>query len=378
MKKIIFSLLCALFITAGTSAQEFRNDYRQKRINWTRTATRIPDSFFFHQCDEAVRIADNLLMYQLNSGAWSKNIYFPAEMDDETRQKVIDNKKYVENGTIDNGATTTEIIFLSKVYNVTRDKKYKKAALRGIEYLLDAQYDNGGWPQFYPYNPNGYTRHITYNDNAMVNVLKVLRDIYQCNPLYWYVSQSIRERAKAAFDKGIECILATQVVQDGRPTVWCAQHHYETLQPVKARAYELPSLSGMESVNIVLLLMDIPNPSPEIIAAIDNAVAWFEKSKIEGIRMEFYRNDEGKRDYRIVESQDSRPLWARFYELDTNRPIFCDRDGIRKYDISEIGHERRTGYSWYNSDGSMALDRYRAWKRALRAEKGIGENFDRQ
>jgi len=32
--------------------------------------------------------------------------------------------------------------------------------------------------------------------------------------------------------------------------------------------------------------------------------------------------------------------------------------GIKKYDISEIGHERRNGYSWYNKDGSKVLKRY--------------------
>ena len=58
-------------------------------------------------------------------------------------------------------------------------------------------------------------------------------------------------------------------------------------------------------------------------------------------------------------------LWARFYELDTNRPFFCDRDGIKKYDVSQIGHERRTGYSWYNNDGRYVLARYKMWKREM-------------
>lgn len=192
-----------------------------------------------------------------------------------------------------------------------------------------------------------------------------VQDIFEYDPLYWYVPTSLREKAKAAFDKGVQCILATQVVQDGKPTVWCAQHDFETLAPAKARAYELPSLSGQESDNIVLLLMDIPDPSPEIVAAIENAIAWFEKSKIEGIRLEYYRNDEGKRDYRVVACEKCPVLWARFYELDTNRPFFCDRDGIKKYDVSQIGHERRTGYSWYNNDGRYVLARYKMWKREM-------------
>lgn len=374
MKKI--TLLAIIVLTTlpigGLSAQ-IRSDYRQKVMSWTRTASRIDNRFFTLYTDEAKRIADNLVLYQFNSGAWPKNIYFPGEITDEQRKEIANNKKRLGSGTIDNGSTTTEIIYLSKVYNVTREKKYKQAALKGIKYILKAQYENGGWPQFYP-NAKGYARHITYNDNAMINVMKLLRDIYECEPLYWYVPQELRKKAKIAFDKGVECILATQVMQDGKPTVWCAQHDFESLAPVKARAYELPSLSGQESDNIVLLLMDIPNPSPEIITAVENAIAWFEKSKIEGIRLEYYRNAEGQRDYRIVPCENCPPMWARFYDLDTNRPFFSDRDGIKKYDISQIGHERRTGYSWYNRDGSTVLSRYKMWKRELDGKNGRPEN----
>ena len=367
MRKIAFFVV--VFLLAAHAPAQIRSDYRQKELNWTRTASRIDNRFFYLYTDEAKRIADNLVIYQLESGAWPKNVYFPAEITPEQKEKIIADKKHVERGTIDNGSTTTEIAYLSKMYNVVRDEKYKEAALKGIEYLLAAQYENGGWPQFYP-NAKGYARHITYNDNAMVNAMRVLQAIFEYDPLYWYVPAELRGRAKTAFDKGVQCILATQVVQDGKPTVWCAQHDFETLAPAKARAYELPSLSGQESDNIVLLLMDIPNPSPEVIAAVENAVAWFEKSKIEGIRLEYYRNDKGQRDYRVVACEKCPPMWARFYDLETNRPFFCDRDGIKKYDMSQIGHERRTGYSWYNRDGSRVLARYKMWKREHQGQAG--------
>ena len=90
----------------------------------------------------------------------------------------------------------------------------------------------------------------------------------------------------------------------------------------------------------------------------------------EGIRLEYYRNDEGQRDYRVVACEKCPPMWARFYDLETNRPFFCDRDGIKKYDVSQIGHERRTGYSWYNRDGSRVLARYKMWKREYQGQAG--------
>ena len=366
MKKSMFIALVGILTIGTSTAQPLRSDYRQNHMSWVRTASRIPDAFFTECRDEAVRIADNLVLYQLNTGAWEKNVYYAAEITaDKKKQILAEKKNKVNSSTIDNGSTTTEIIYLSKVYNVTRDKKYKNAALKGIRYLLDAQYENGGWPQFYPQAKEGYSHHITYNDDAMVNVMRLLQNIYQCDPLYWYVPQSLRDEARKAFDKGIECILHTQVVQNGRPTVWCAQHHYETLEPAKARSYELPSLSGSESVGIVQLLMSVPNPSPEVVAAVDNAIAWFKDSKIEGLRFEYYTDSEGRRDYRMVKAPHSRPLWARFYELGTNRPMFSDRDGIRKYDVSEIGHGRRTGYSWYTDAGNALLEQYRMWKNAF-------------
>ena len=183
------------------------------------------------------------------------------------------------------------------------------------------------------------------------------------------VELAVGKRARTAFDKGVECILKTQVKQNGKLTVWCAQHDEHTLAPAKARAYELPSLSGAESDNIVLLLMSIPDPSAEIIASVEAAIAWFKASKIIGIMRKNFTDSEGRSDYRMIPCpQDDYPcpvLWARFYTLEDNRPFFCDRDGVKKYDISEIGYERRNGYSWYNNTGLKVLKKYEQWKKRI-------------
>lgn len=65
----------------------------------------------------------------------------------------------------------------------------------------------------------------------------------------------------------------------------------------------------------------------------------------------------------MIPCTDCPPLWARFYTLEDNRPFFSDRDGVKKFDISEIGHERRNGYSWYNSDGLKVFKKYEQWKK---------------
>jgi len=85
------------------------------------------------------------------------------------------------------------------------------------------------------------------------------------------------------------------VRQNGELTVWCAQHDRVTLEPCKARAYELPSLSGQESDNIVLLLMSLPHPSADVVKSIEGAIKWFQKSEIKGIQKEYFTNSDGKK-----------------------------------------------------------------------------------
>ena len=65
----------------------------------------------------------------------------------------------------------------------------------------------------------------------------------------------------------------------------------------------------------------------------------------------------------VIDDPDGSPLWARFYEIETNRPFFCDRDGIKKYHFNDIGPERRNGYSWYGSWGKDVARAYDTWKK---------------
>jgi pectinesterase len=342
------------------NAQEASYKDRQPYKSWTGLVRSFEDDFY--KTKEAKRIAENVLLYQQTTGGWPKNIYVPAELSKSERKQTIARKDDVNESTIDNGATSTEIYYLARMYQATGDERYRKAALDGIQYLFNAQYANGGWPQFWP-RPEGYYTEITYNDNAMINVMVLIRNIYEKQPPYDFVSDEQAAKARAAFDKGVDCILRTQVRQNGKLTVWCAQHDHVTLEPIKARSYELPSLSGQESDGIVLLLMSLPDPSPAVVTAIESAVAWFETSKIEGLTKEYYTNSDGKKDYRMVACTSCSPLWARFYDLETNQPFFCDRDGVKVPALDRIGHERRNGYSWYNQDGLKVLKAYEKWKK---------------
>ena len=192
-----------------------------------------------------------------------------------------------------------------------------------------------------------------------VGVMRLLRDIAAKKPDYLFVDEERRAKAAVAVEKGIACILKTQIVVEGKRTVWCAQHDEVTFAPVNARTFELASLSGGESVGIVRFLMSINQPSPEVVESIKAAVEWFEKSKLTGIK---WVSKEDRSDRVVVQDQSAPPLWARFYDIQTNRPIFVGRDGIVKYSVAEIERERRNGYAWYvDSPGDLLSKDYPKW-----------------
>jgi PelA/Pel-15E family pectate lyase len=352
--RLVFGLVvCAISVSAQS-------------VTW-REAMRQPAAWYSGA--EAARIADNLLVYQRDVGGWDKNIDMAAPLTVEKRAVLEREKRDPEaHSTIDNDTTYTQMRYLARVFTATHEGRYAAAFRKGLTYLLKAQYANGGWPQFYPLR-NGYWSHITYNDDAMIGVMELLRDITAGRPEFAFLNDGERAAARRAVDKGVECILKTQVTQNGKLTVWCAQHDEKTLAPAKARAYELPSLSGSESVGVVEFLMGIEKPGPDVVRSVEAAITWFRESKITGIKVVRKPAPGTPRGFdNVVEADASAPpLWARFYELGTNRPIFCGRDSVVKYSLAEIEYERRNGYRWYVDRPARLLDReYGEWKARVR------------
>jgi PelA/Pel-15E family pectate lyase len=333
---------------------------RDGRVRW-------PDVFgrdaAWYGGEEAVRIADNVLLYQHTNGGWPKNIDMARSLNAAERERLARERDEAET-IIDNGATHTQIRFLALVHQATGEPRFAEGSRRGIEFILAAQSPSGGWPMIFPLQ-EGYYSHITFNDGAMIGVMRLLREVAAGATPYEFLDQPLRDRAAAAIARGLEVILKCQVVVDGERTAWCAQHDEHDFSPAKARSYELPSLSGHESVGIVEYLMDIDEPTPEIRAAIRGAVAWFEAAKITGMRVERIRAPEldPPRDVVMVADADADPIWARFYEIGTNKPMFVGRDGVVKEQLAEIEHERRVGYAYVGNWPRRLLERdYPAWR----------------
>ena len=315
---------------------------------------------------EIEAIADNILLYQRNNAGWPKNYDMFAILNNAQKDSLI-NTKNILNTTFDNGTTYTHVACLADVYTATHLEKYKDAALKGLNFILSAQYKNGGWPQYFPLE-NNYSRHITYNDGVFEGIMHVLKDVADKQPQYAFIDQKRYENIKAVYEKGISCILKTQIVDNGKPTAWCQQHDEVTLQPAWARAFEPPSICNGESAGIVLFLMSIDHPTKAIIEAVKNAKVWFEASEIKNIRVKTVSAPEivtkfrvSKSDRVVVDDPAAPPIWTRYYELKTDKPLFCNRDSKVVYSLAEVDRERRDGYGWYTYAPQKVLDRYEDW-----------------
>lgn len=303
-----------------------------------------PDSWFASAAGQ--KTVECILTWQSEQGDWPKN-------KDTTRQEYTGDRSKLK-GTFDNGATTGELRVLARAFQVTGDTRYQQAFQKGFDHIVRAQYPNGGWPQYYPLSDQ-YHRHITFNDGSMIRIMEFLRDAATSQE-FSFLDKGRQSSALKAFNLGVACIVKCQIIIDGVPTVWCAQHDEVTLAPANARSYELASLSGAESAGIVRFLISLDNPNAEVVRSVKGAVAWFESNRIDG-----YRYKKSGSEPNLVQDSRARPLWARFYELNSNRPFFCDRDGVVKYDIQEIGSERRGGYTWYGNWGETVANEFAKW-----------------
>jgi len=326
----------------------------------------------WYSSSEARRVADIIISFQTPAVGWSKNL-------DMTRHKRAAGERFAHGNlskypgegdydaakdpdwnyvcTFDNDATITQLRFLAKIATAPGDKgeAYRSSFLRGLDYVLNSQYPNGGWPQVWPLQ-GGYHDAITFNDAAMVNTLNLLRSVAEKRADLSFVPEDLRQKCAASLDRGLQCVLATQIIVAGQRTVWCQQNDMLTLQPTSARNYEMPCAVSGESARMLDFLLDQPNPNAEVLDAIKGATLWFERTAIRDIAFRF-NSSEGRH---VVIAPGNGPIWSRYYEIGTDRPIFGERDKTIHDDLSDISLERRNGYSWYNDAARDVLARYRA------------------
>ncbi|NIJ20284.1 PelA/Pel-15E family pectate lyase [Sphingomonas naasensis] len=331
------------------AANAARKANPNRPIAWWPAMAVKPESWFAG--DEARTIADNILSWQdPKAGGWplmnttlEPNRGDPAQAGPwGTRAALIK-------------ATVNEMRFLARAHAAKPDPRYPAAIDRGLGYILDAQYPGGGFPHSWPVFTNPYDHQATFNDDEIVDLMELLRDV-ATRPEFGILPTARRKAAQAGFDRGLDFILKTQIQANGERTAWAQQYDEKTLAPRGARAFEPVAISGGESAGVLLLLMSIERPGQEVRRAIEAGVAWYRKVQIDGLRVEVTADD------RIARPDPSAPtIWARYYQIGTNRPIFVGRDGVIRYAMAEVEQERRAGYAWYGNGGSAVLARYAEW-----------------
>ncbi|MDB6075079.1 MAG: hypothetical protein JWO89_2719, partial [Verrucomicrobiaceae bacterium] len=309
----------------------------------------------YYSSVEAKVTAQAILSYQLPSGGWSKAVAYDKGPRPRGGSWVSQSYAYHYAGTFDNRSTTEQIHFLALIYEATKEPAYREAVLRGLEYIFQSQYPNGGWAQCYPLE-GAYHDAVTLNDNAMTNVLALLLAAADGKEGFGWLEKDEKARARTAFDQGLATLLRLQVRYDGKPAVWAAQYDVFTLQPASARGFEPEGLSGAgESVETVRFLMKLPRPSAEIIASIEGALQWFA-------------------DHRLT-ALDGSVRWARFYDVQHQLPFYPGKkDGRCWPTFEEMIQVNPTGYDFFSTKPGDLITKYAdKWRKALAKEKKPGK-----
>lgn len=298
-------------------------------------------------------IVDNILLFQRTNGGWPKDYDMLAVLTPEQRDAVAATRDE-DDTSFDNSNGHSQVAYLARVLPlVENDAQVREACLRGFDWLLAAQLPGGGFPQWYP-RTKGYRGHITFNDGAMIGILNLLQDAATGAEQWRWLDEERRTRAGAAVDRAVECIVKCQIVVDGVRKGWCQQHDAITYAPTSARTFELASVCPQDTTEIVQFLERLESPAPEVLAAIESAKAWLARTALKDTRVvrvpsarEDFMRHTAAFDTVVVREIGAPPIWARHYELETDRPIFAGRDGVKRYALADIERERRTGTAWY-------------------------------
>jgi PelA/Pel-15E family pectate lyase len=327
------------------------------------------DTYPRYDANQVGQIADNILRYQRVDGGWIEN-QDPARILDDIEKARVDAEARKTGGSFDNRNIYTQLDYLATAYAITGDTRYRDGSLKGIAFTLAQQIPScGGWPHTVPATQS-YHPHITIADDVTAGVLGTLRKVVSDTRRYAFVDTALRARVRTAIDQGDACLLRLQVRQGDTLAGWAGQYDAITLQPAQGRKFELPSITGQETVGVLRYLMSIPEPSPGIVAAAQAGVDWLRRVEITGWRIETFdapaeqfQYHSSTKDRRLVADPAAAGLWARFYDVRDNSVVLATRDSVRVARYEDIPRERRTGYEWYGSWPKRLLAKeYPQWK----------------
>lgn len=407
----IFRLLSARKMTEShfraIDLSDFQDGFNHARYRYKES---VPP-WRLYQSTQIIGIAENMVWLQNPDGGWAKNLDFQRVytvkelIKHRLKNKSVKPVKYDfprerQSSTLDNQNIYSQVRYLCRVYKDVKNVKkidaerYLAAATRAVQWILDAQHPVSG----------GFTGcdvfGVTYNDDVMTGTLRLLRDIADGNDELSVFPKEIREKAQTAYARGIKCILRDQItvtLEDGTKllTAWCQQYsHTHPFRPIWEREFEPPSICSRESFNVLLLLMEEPNPDKKMKAAIKAGCEFFDRNdvRIRGKKPTVIATEpvmlNGRTyttDRVLADDATAEDLWARFYALDKSfdvtagapkpirgnypdvlQPVWCDMGCTYRETYNDLSRERRNGYEYVNKEGKALFRAYAEWKKKNR------------
>lgn len=329
-------------------------------------------------------ICENIILFQRDNGGWPKDYDMRAKLTPEQRDKVIATRN-AKDTSYDNHNIHSQIVYLAKVYTITNDKRHAGSCLRGLDYVFKSQLRSGGWPSWWPGGGDSFKGHFTFNDGVTIGCMQLLRDAANGINGFAWLDDATRRRAREAMAQGVRGLLATQyITKAGVLTAWGQQHYPDTLKPAPARPFELACLTPQDTSEIVDFLMEIKTPGEEIMRSIVAATEWLRKTRLTDYHLDkreappekYYKSENARTtDLHVLREPNSKPIWAREYDMEKHVPIFAGEDAVPKYDFNELSRMERNRTPWFGNYGDKILKtRYPDWlEKNPAAQKYIAE-----
>lgn len=278
--------------------------------------------------------ADAIVSGQHPSGGWHYFIDFDPSGVEQWYKEVATQcwgweefYYYCGNCTFDDEVTVGAARFLLDLYEATGSDKYRTSLLKAIQFVLDSQRPNGGWPQRYPPCTGGtkaspdYTQYYTYNDGVIPTNIDFLLEVSERLDDETYLKPAIR---------GMDFVKNSQL--DPPQAAW-AQQYNEDMQPAKARSCEPAAISLIDSIHCIQNLQKYYKitGNKAYLEGIPQALDWMERSALPPDH-----TDGGKYTHAI------------FCEPGSNKPLYAHREGTT----------RETGRYWVDSNPKDILRGY--------------------
>ena len=299
-----------------------------------------------HYLEAARQAGYCLVRGQLQSGGWDYRISFDPQQRKRYAYRVdaqLEGRHDRNTSTLDDNATQAALRLLMQLDETLqfKDQKIHEAAEYGLERLLAVQYPIGAWPQRftappdpaefpvkkagYPeswsrtYPKTGYSAFYTFNDNAINDVINVM---FMAAKVY------SDDRYRAAADRGGQFILLAQMPE---PQPAWAQQYDADMHPAWARRFEPPSITGGESQGVMRSLLQLYRQTGDkkYLEPIPRAVAYFRRSRLPDGHL------------------------ARFYELETNEPLYF----TKQYELTYSDADMPTHYGFKVGNGMDSIER---------------------